>query len=72
MALGLCVLLLAKAQMKNQYWSKSSEAELTRTSKNVFDNNYKPNAFLVFNLDETSLKNELKRAPLCGKISASG
>lgn len=70
-ALGLCVLLLAKAQMKNQYWSKSSEAELTRTSKNVFDNNYKPNAFLVFNLDETSLKNELKHAPLFGKISAS-
>lgn len=64
-------MLSANAQNKSTFWRPLNESALTQTGKNVFEKNYKPDAFKVFSLDENAMEYTLHQAPSDKKISAS-
>lgn len=59
-ACGFCI-LKSNAQNKN-YWKALKESELNK-AQHVWDRQYKPAAYKLFNLDESILRNELLSAP---------
>ncbi len=61
----------ANAQNKSGLWRPLKESALTQTGKNVFAKNYKPDAFIVYALDENAMGNMLRQAPSNKTTSAA-
>ncbi|MBS1730566.1 MAG: zinc-dependent metalloprotease [Bacteroidetes bacterium] len=51
------------------YWKATKETDVSK-GKDIFAGHYKPNAYLIYKLDETIIKSDLAKAPT-GKISTS-
>lgn len=52
-----------QAQNKSNAWKQLSESALTQSGKNVFAKNYKPDAYLVYSLNENAIASMLQQAP---------
>lgn len=51
------------------YWNAAKESDVSK-GKDIFAGHYKPNAYLIYKLDETKIKTDLAKAP-AGKVSTS-
>lgn len=64
--LGMLLFLIASSQ--NNFWTEVSES---RINKNLFANRFKPAAYKLFSLNETSLLAALRNAPSERNVSAA-
>ncbi len=58
--LSLCIFGL-QANSQN-YWNAAKESDVSK-GKDIFAGHYKPNAYLIYKLDETKIKSDLAKAP---------
>lgn len=64
---SLCLFGL-EANSQN-YWNAAKETDVSK-GKDIFAGHYKPNAYLIYKLDETTIQSDLAKAPT-GKVSNS-
>ena len=59
------------AQNKTNWWRQLNDNALTKTGKNVFERNYQPDAYKVFQLDEINMAYFLNHTPSIKKTKVA-
>ncbi len=59
------------AQNKTNWWRQMNDNALTQTGKNVFERNYQPDAYKVFQLDEINMAYFLNHTPSIKKTKVA-
>jgi hypothetical protein len=68
LSLCLAILCLVVNSQESDFWTRVSETQVT---KNLFSNRYKPDAYQLFQLNESSLVQQMRNAPSERSISSS-
>jgi hypothetical protein len=68
LSLCLAILCLVVNSQESNFWTRVSETQIT---KNLFSNRYKPDAYQLFQLNESSLVQQMRNAPSERSISSS-